>query len=266
MPLPTLLIKGNLFSDDPEERKRLSDYVPIDYIVDWFKQRINKPGIENRVLTLLSETASGKSTTLAPYLYKNFVMGKNGAPGILQTQPRIITAIGVVKQILPYNPFLRLEKNIGWSTGYNKLRPREVNGILSATIGTLAQILKSNTDEEIMKRYKFILIDETHERDLQTDMTLYMLKNLLMRTKDNVNSPFVVLMSATFDPVSILNYYGVKKETNFIWCMGQSHPINEVWDWNNGHTVSDYCKSAADVVQLILDENPDDDPSQADLQ
>jgi HrpA-like RNA helicase len=264
MGLPTLLIQGNLYSDDPEEKKILDQYIPIDYVMDWFKQRISKTGLENRVLTILALTASGKSTAIAPYLYKNFVHERGNVPGIIQTQPRVITAIGVVKEMLKNYPYLKLEKNIGWSTKYNKLRPKDT-GLLSATIGTLTQMLKTNSDDEIMKKYKFILVDETHERNLQTDMAIYMLKNFLLRNRENPNAPFVVLMSATFDPQSLLDYFGVQKKTNFIWCRGESHGFDEMWDWNQGRTVNNYTQAASNVVEKILDENQDDDPLKADI-
>lgn len=268
MPLPTLLIKGNLMAPngDPILKKELEEWIPIEYIIEWFRSRRTKVGIANRVLILKSETASGKSTAFPPELYKALIKGRGeNVPGIICTQPRILTTIENVNEMLKhYSKIFRRGESIGWSTHYNKLRPKS-HGLLSATIGTLYQQLRTLSDNELMLKYQYILIDETHERDLQTDMTIYMLKNLLIRNQNNINCPFVVLMSATFDPESFLEYFQVPIETNFIWCGGETTGRDEMWDWNGDRTLSNYMRSAATVVEKIIDENPNDDRAQADI-
>jgi HrpA-like RNA helicase len=263
------MIKGKLVAPngDTALQAELDDWVPVDYVIDWFRTRLNRTGIDNRVLILKSETASGKSTMFPPELYKALVRGTGDmSPGIICTQPRVMTAIENVNEMLKfYSKVLRLGETLGWSTKPNKIRPAVSASLLSATIGTLTQILKTQTDEEIMKKYRYILIDETHERDLQTDMTIYMLKNLLLRNQGNTNCPFVVLMSATFEPQSFLDYFKLDLIKNFIWCRGETAPIDERWDWNEGRTVNDYPRAAASVVERIIDENPDDDPSAGDI-
>jgi len=265
---PTLMIKGKLVPPSPDGPKQpeLDNWIPSDYIVDWFKTRMSKTGIENRVLILKSETASGKSTMLPPVLYREFIHGRGEqSAGLVCTQPRVITAIANVMEILKFNAdILRLGETIGWSTGFNKLRPK-VFGLLSATVGTLAQQLRSLTDDELISKYKIILIDETHERDLQTDMTIYMLKNFLMRNAHKVDCPFVSLMSATFDPDSFLAYFNITAATNFIWCRGEAAGFDKMWEWNENRTVNDYPRAAATVVEKIVTENPDEGPFRADI-
>ena len=271
--LPTLLIRGKLHSDDPVERERLSKYIPIEYILQWFEERLSKFGVENRFLVLKSETASGKSTLLPPRLYK-FV--RRGGPGIICTQPRVITTIENVKQILEHNPQMRLGQNIGWSTKHDKLRSAQY-GLLSATVGTLTQQLKSYSDEEIKARYKFILIDETHERDLHTDLCLMLLKKFLKRNQHSAECPFVVLMSATIDPGLFLRYFldvdsqsasggpesvasdttqdttsavsqQVESRKNFIHCRGEAAGFTEKWPEG---VIHDYRKEIVKIVERI---------------
>ena len=69
MGLPTLLIQGNLYSDDPEEKKILDQYIPIDYVMDWFKQRVGKTGVENKDFSNLILTPSWKYTEKHNNLY-----------------------------------------------------------------------------------------------------------------------------------------------------------------------------------------------------
>lgn len=256
MSLPTLLIKGKLVP--PGEGKitkaELDQWVPLDYIINWFKERQKQIGMKSRVLILKSETASGKSTALPPAIFRHLVYPrqKNGkAPGMICTQPRVITAIKNLSEILNYNSdILKLGENTGWSTKYNKFKPRGY-GLLSATIGTLAQQLLVMTDDEICAAYSYILIDETHERDLTTDMTILMLKNLLERLKHRIDCPFVALMSATFDPLPFIKYFGLELDDNFIWCRGETAGFTEMWDWNEGRTVNNFAQSAAEIVERI---------------
>jgi HrpA-like RNA helicase len=267
MSKPTLLIKGKLVGPygadtDPELVEKLKEEIPMDYILSWFGSRLSKTGIENRVLVLKSETASGKSTALPPAVYKQFVYNKRG-PGLICTQPRVLTAIENVMEMLKhYSSILRLGDTIGWSTQYNKIRPKKFS-MLSATIGTLTQILKSSTDEEIMEKFRFIMIDETHERDLQTDMTISMLKNLLSRVGNHPMCPFVVLMSATFDPDPLLDYFGVNRLTNFIWCGGATAKIDEMWDWKPAG--KDYPEMIGKTVDKICREGVEDVEDKGDI-
>lgn len=263
--LPTLMIRGKLVSPtgDPALQPPLDSWIPYEYILEWFRARKDSVGIENRALILKSETASGKSTLLPPKIFEAFVLGGKGA-GVICTQPRIYTAKDNVLQMIANYKFLRLGDNVGWSTGEDKVRPRAM-GLLSATIGTLTQQLKTLSDDEIMRKYKFILIDETHERDLQTDMTIYMLKSLLQRQRANIACPFVVLMSATFEPDSFLKYFGIEKVSNFIWCRGEAAGFDEIWDWNAGRIVNNYPQAAATVIEKIIREGTDDAPERGDI-
>jgi len=264
MSLPTLMIKGKLVppNGDPKLKADLDGWIPYEYILEWFRERIHKTGIENRVLILKSETASGKSTLLPPKIYQRFIhTAGTHAPGMICTQPRVLTAKkNVIEMIRNYSEFLRLGDTVGWSTKHDKLNPHGY-GLLSATVGTLQQQLTVMSDDEIMTKYKFILIDETHERDLQTDQTISMLKNLLVRNKHKPECPFVVLMSATFDPQSFIDYFNIPLVTNFIWCRGETAGFDEMWDWNNGNVVSDYMKAAAEVVEKICIAGVNDGPN-----
>ncbi|MFA5522679.1 MAG: helicase-related protein [Castellaniella sp.] len=191
-------------------------------------------------------------------------------PGIICTQPRTLTAIRNIIQLVEvsdYGTFLKIGETVGWSTRYNKLRAKRY-GLLSATIGTLAQQLKVWTDEEVMAAYKFILIDETHERDLETDMVMYMLKNFLTRNGSNPACPFVMLMSATFEPQQFISYYGLDPIDNFIWCEGRAFGIDQHWAWNQDRTINDYPRTAATIVGRIVkneDNNEPDEDGKGDI-
>jgi hypothetical protein len=259
MSLPTLMRKGMLRSQTGDD---LSEAIPYEYVLDWFRQRERKVGATNRVLILKSETASGKSTLLPPKIYEAFVM-HGSTRGIICTQPRVLTAKANVSQMLSNYKFLRLEDNVGWSTKEDKLKPKRV-GLLSATIGTLTAQLKTMTDDEIASKYKFIMIDETHERSLETDMAMAMLKGMVSRLATREDCPFVVLMSATFDPDIFLRYYGLERPTNFIWCVGEAAGVDTRYI-NGERTHNDIIRGSCACVEDIIANGAEDLPNRGDI-
>lgn len=208
----TLQRKGELRAPngDPELQAQLNTYVPYEYIIRWFQSHEGRTGIANRVLIIQSGTASGKSTTIPAEMFGQLVRHRYATGGgIICTQPRILTTISNAKQIaaIPkFGAYLRLGETIGWSTQFSKLKPRRI-GLLSATIGVLTMQLQVFTDSEIMDMYRYILIDEAHERPLVADITLTALKGFLQRNATNPRCPFVVLMSATIDPPKFARYF-----------------------------------------------------------
>jgi len=269
----TLLERGKLTSttQDPAEQRELDRWVPYEYIIRWFRDREARTGVENRFLVIKAKTSSGKSTLLPPEIFRHLVMQHGpGAPGIVCTQPRVLTAIKNVSQIVyhsgpDYPTFLKIGETIGWSTKFSKLKPKNF-GLLSATIGTVLMQLQTQTDAEIMALYKYILIDEVHTRDLSTDTTLNVLKCLLNRQAQNPLCPFVVLMSATIEFAPYLEYFGGTLRDNAILCEGISFPRPVIWDYMGNSVTTDYAMKAADcVVHIIEKYAAEDKPEESDI-
>ncbi|MCK9607788.1 MAG: hypothetical protein M0R33_15200 [Methylomonas sp.] len=266
--MPTLLDKGNLRSttNNVEEQAKLDNIIPIDYILDWLRKRESRAGLANRVLIVIGRVASGKSTVIPSYIYHDLVAKRIvRAGGIACTQPRSLTAIMNVLGIisLPVYSFLRLGETIGWETKYNKLRPKSY-AFHSLTVGTLLMQLQTLTDDEIIQRYRYILIDEVHTRDLTTDMTISMMHSFLNRQKDNPRCPFLLLMSATLEPTHMLAYFGGTLESNVIICEGQSYPRKTEWDWGKA-PVKNLSARIAETIAHIVELAPKEDANRADI-
>jgi hypothetical protein len=254
MSKPTLMIRGNLvqFDADAEKQADLDTNVPYEYILEWFETRLQKTGIENRVLILKSMTASGKSVLLPPEIFKKFINNKPASgSGLICTQPRRITAINNVLDMLQYNPFLKLGENSGWSTMYDQLKPTISACLFSATLQTLTQMLKTLTDEEICAKYQFIMLDETHERSIALDLTVNILKNFILRNANKVNCPFVCLMSATFDESVFLKYFNVPIATNYICVKGLTAPRDYRYIFANAETSRNLNSDIAKTIETI---------------
>lgn len=268
MPLITLLKKGSLISnfDDPADQEKLNEWVPMEYVMNWFRERIakNEAGLHNRVLIFRSETASGKSTAFPPNLYRNFFVAGKG--GIAVTQPRVLNVLSIVKdQILAggFYPYLKLGESIGYQTGPAKELPKF--GITYMTVGVLSMIFKFRSDEEIMTRYRFIIIDEVHEASIELAILIYYIKNFCLRNADNPRMPFIVMTSATFDTTKYLKYFGVwnaPTQPNLIQVRGFAYPLEDKWELER--PVDNFIEAAISRAKYIH-ETFADDPENADI-
>ena len=257
---PTLFTKGKLIAHDySPSQTELDGYKPIDHIMEWFGNRIGRTpsGFEDRALVLLSSTGSGKSTTVPPEFYTRF-FEKTGRRNICCTQPRVYTSQEIPKTILQFHPELQMGVNIGFQNGVQAKRP--TRGIIFMTIGVLKQQLKIMSDEDFLRRYSIIIIDEAHERSTDTDETLLMMKRLIQRNITKPDCPFLVAMSATFNPEKFADYLlsdipKDKRYYNIIKVSGFSHPIEEIF---LEYDTTDYLKAAVDRVIQIHESNLDD--------
>ena len=231
----TLLKPGCLIARMGETQSDLDKMIPINYIMEWIGNRLDDAkrskgktlSMSDRVIVLLSKTGSGKSTSIAPNIYLRFF--NKYRKRVLITQPRVLTAMEIPRDISSIPTYqkpneqglsIELYRNLGYQTQEFVRKPKE-RGILFTTTGIVLQFLKTMSDSDFIKRYKFIIIDEAHDRSLDVDLVLYMMKNLIKRnlTKD---PPFLILMSATLNVSEYAAYF----ETKTIFeVSGQSKPI-----------------------------------------
>ena len=261
--IPTLLKKGTLLPQkwmSTSQKENLKSKIAIENIIEYLEDRTYLQGMYkiipvtfgHKVLVLKSGTATGKSTIIPPYIYNKFYVEYNIQRSIICTQPTISTTIDIPYQIATYNKNIELDVNIGYQTG-NLIR-KPVKGILFATIGILLQQLKILKDEIIMKKYSFIILDEIHIRKVETDSTLFYLKEFLKRNFNNKDCPFVILMSATLDPQIYLDFFECP-DNAYLEVEGFSYPITTFWP---KYTISDYINYAADLAKKIHLENLSD--------
>jgi hypothetical protein len=266
---PTLLVPGSLRLGG---ERALSDEVPVEYIVAWIRRRMPEYGgraaaVADRVLVVRAETGSGKSTTLPVAVFRILrgmhtpVAQAYRGGGVICTQPRVLTAIALANDVSsrPWNPDMVLGVTVGYQTG--PVSNRAPTGLIYATAGVLAVQLRNLEDAEIMERYRIILVDEAHERALDSDMMLMLLRNFYLRNVGNPRLPFLLLTSATFDTLRYTAYFGVGPD-NAVEVVGRAYPIATHWPETG---VANYPAAAAEVALKIHADNPGDPPARADI-
>jgi len=271
----TLLRKGFIVPPkgaSAREKEILDNTTGMEYILrqmgDWVPMRrgsqpkkvAKQPGDKSWVV--LAGTASGKSTAMPSYLHLKFFDRTH--KNIAVTQPRILTAMDIPSTIASVMPEIQLDKNIGYTTGPFKRMPKE-RGLIFSTVGVLtAQLVAAMSAggdmDAFMRRYQFIIVDEVHERDLETDLCLYLLKKMLEEHYANPECPIVIMTSATFNPQLFMDYYGTPAD-HFISIKGASFPIQDNFA---DYSIANYAQYAAlKAQQLHLDNLADVAAAQA---
>lgn len=238
MSKPSLFIKKKLIETGyGDQQANLDQFIPIDYIMEWFDKHINVSNSPaDRILFLKASTGSGKSTVIPPELFYRF-WDKLGKRNICCTQPRVMNAISIPQDIvkIPISPGkeqLVLGKTIGYQT--KEFKTQQVKGVVYMQINILPQQLNTMSPDDFMKKYSAIFIDEVHERSKGTDLAMFKMKHFILEHYKNPKCPFLVLMSATFDALKFCDYFldsvnKPKRYGNIIQVEGLSFPIQEHW-------------------------------------
>ena len=272
MPSPTLLVKGSLVLANEAKMSKANRDLPVNYIISWIKNRMpefghNKANLEDRILVVRAETGSGKSTVLPVEVFRILrskttplserYIGKN----VICTQPRVLTAIALANDVSgrAWNPDIILGKTVGYQTGPSSNKPTA--GLLFATAGVLSVQLENQSDADIMSMYKFILVDEAHERSQDCDLMLMYLKNFYIRNKGNKDLPFLLLTSATFDIKRYATYFDISLD-NTVEVIGRAYPIYEHWPKSD---IINYVDESVIKAIQIHEENIDDSDDKCDI-
>lgn len=268
--LPTLLVPGQIRAEGVSQGE-----TPLAFIQRWIRKRMPEFGghsaaLADRILIVRSKTGSGKSTALVVGLFRILRDERTDprikfhGPGVICTQPRVLTAISLATDVSsggPDRPYrdMVLGETVGFQTGPISNRPPA--GLIYATAGVLAAQLRQQEDSEIMGRYWCIVVDEAHERSLDSDMNLMLLRDFYHRNAGNPRLPFLILASATFDPPRYASYFGVGA-ANVVEVEGRAYEITEHWP---ARGTNNYWAEAVAVALSIHESHPDDPPAHADV-
>ena len=151
------------------------------------------------VLVVSGETGCGKTTQVPQFLLDDAIdHGRGGAVSIICTQPRRISAIGVATRVAAERGE-PLGQTVGYQIRLESVRSHRTR-LLFCTTGVLLRRLHSDHD---LDGVSHVVVDEVHERSLQSDFLLIILREVLRRRP----TLRVVLMSATINAELFANYF-----------------------------------------------------------
>ena len=149
---------------------------------------------KNRVVIITGGTGSGKSTQIPQIVYDmtrdpEYTGSKKP---ILVAQTRRIAASSVAARVAIERGEL-LGESVGFSIGGLNAATKTTK-IRFVTVGVLLAML---TNGRHLRDYSHVIIDEVHERTLEIDASLTMLKNIILHKKHTKLK--VIIMSATLE-------------------------------------------------------------------
>ncbi|VDL74592.1 unnamed protein product [Nippostrongylus brasiliensis] len=164
-----------------------------------FKDEILRTVAQNRVTLIKGETGCGKSTQVVQYLQESFILRGQGAEfNAFVSQPRRISAISLAERVAAEKGE-ELGESIGYGVRFDGVSPRPYGAVLFCTVGVLLRKMESG-----LRGISHIIIDEIHERDINTDFILIVLREMLREYADLR----VILMSATIDTKMFIEFFG----------------------------------------------------------
>uniref|UniRef100_A0ACD5ZA25 Uncharacterized protein n=1 Tax=Avena sativa TaxID=4498 RepID=A0ACD5ZA25_AVESA len=200
-------------ASDFARSKSLSDqrqYLPI------YAARDDLLGVvrENQVVVVVGETGSGKTTQLTQYLHEDGYT-RTGLVGC--TQPRRVAAMSVARRVSE-----EMGTALGDETGY-AIRFEDVTSpntkIKYMTDGVLLCETLKDAD---LDRYRVIIMDEAHERSLDTDVLFGILKKVVACRRDFK----LIVTSATLNAEKFSKFFGGAPVFHI---PGRTFPVNIIF-------------------------------------
>jgi HrpA-like RNA helicase len=179
------------------------------------KERILAALENNQAVVVESPTGSGKTTQL-PVILNDAGYGMHGIIGV--TQPRRIAAVSVSEFIAR-----QMGTQIPGIVGYKMRFEDKTNQDTRIKIMTDGILLQEMKLDPWLSKYSCIVVDEAHERSLNIDFILGLLKRILEMRKE-----FKALVSsATINAEVFSEYFG---ECPIVKIEAQTFPVTLIYD------------------------------------
>ncbi|KAI4920458.1 DEAH-box RNA helicase prp16 [Alternaria conjuncta] len=196
---------------------------------------------DNQVVIVVGQTGSGKTTQLTQFLFEDGY-AKQGLIGC--TQPRRVAAMSVAKRVSEEME-VKLGGQVGYAIRFEDCTSKETK-IKYMTDGVL---LRESLVEPDLDKYSCIIMDEAHERALNTDVLMGLLKKVLARRRDLK----LIVTSATMNSERFSRFYGGAPE--FI-IPGRTFPVDIQYSRS---PCEDYVDSAVkQVLAIHVSQGPGD--------
>jgi RNA helicase HrpA len=179
------------------------------------KEKILSHLADSQVIVVESPTGSGKTTQLPMILYEAGY-ARGGVLGI--TQPRRIAAVSVCDYIAK-----QLDTTVPGIAGYKMRFEDQTNADTRIKIMTDGILLQEIKADPLLSQYSAIMVDEAHERSLNIDFVLGLLKRII----DERPEFKVIVSSATINAEVFSEYFG---ECPIVHIEAEMYPVTTIYD------------------------------------
>uniref|UniRef100_A0A670INN1 Pre-mRNA-splicing factor ATP-dependent RNA helicase PRP16 n=1 Tax=Podarcis muralis TaxID=64176 RepID=A0A670INN1_PODMU len=196
---------------------------------------------DNSIVIVVGETGSGKTTQLTQYLHEDSYTDY-GLIGC--TQPRRVAAMSVAKRVSE-EMSVSLGEEVGYAIRFEDCTS-ENTVIKYMTDGIL---LRESLREADLDHYSAIIMDEAHERSLNTDVLFGLLREVVARRSDLK----LIVTSATMDAEKFAAFFG---NVPIFHIPGRTFPVDVLFSKT---PQEDYVEAAVkQALQVHLSSAPGD--------
>ncbi|KAF2485929.1 P-loop containing nucleoside triphosphate hydrolase protein [Neohortaea acidophila] len=186
--------------------------------------------VSKQVTIISGETGSGKSTQSVQFILDDLIRrGFGEHANIICTQPRRISALGLADRVADERCG-RVGDEVGYAIRGESRQKHGVTRITFVTTGVLLRRLQTSGGkaEDVVRSLadvSHVVLDEVHERSLDTDFLLVLLRDVLGKRKDLR----LVLMSATLDADVFERYFQGTCTVGRVGIEGRTHPVHDIY-------------------------------------
>ncbi|XP_038681673.1 ATP-dependent RNA helicase DEAH13 isoform X1 [Tripterygium wilfordii] len=154
----------------------------IDLPIVMMEQEIMEAINENSTVIVCGETGCGKTTQVPQFLYEagfgsKHYTDRSGIIGV--TQPRRVAVLATAKRVA-----FELGFHLGKEVGFQVRHDKRIGDKCSIKFMTDGILLREVQNDFLLKRYSVIILDEAHERSLNTDILIGMLSRIIQLRQD----------------------------------------------------------------------------------
>ena len=207
--------------------------LPVDAVLPAMLAHLRAAG----AVVLRSPTGAGKTTRVPPAILEAG-LAEHGR--VLLLEPRRVAARAAARRMAHEHG-----SPLGETFGYHVRFERQFNARTRVLVVTPGMLLRQLHDDPFLESVACVVFDEFHERGLESDIALGMVKLLRQTVRSDLR---VVVLSATIDPVPISQYLG---DCPIVVSDGRTFPVEVTYRPRRADVPAP--TAAADAVNELID-------------